>query len=173
MSLGGAYFTDRSQEIGMAEVILPPNSELIGETVIGLRRGVVAHERTFLNEPLKLGDTLLLIDPWNDIERLRSDSWDLVIIKLPAELDEVLPVPGKAPQALLCLGLVVALMVSGLIPNVQAALIGCLLMGLSAALTLEVPTVRSTGKPSCSSSACCHFRSRCRGPVGSISLPMP
>jgi di/tricarboxylate transporter len=38
-------------------------------------------------------------------------------------------VPDKAPHALVCLALVVALMVSGLIPNVQAALIGCLLMG--------------------------------------------
>ena len=54
---------------------------------------------------------------------------DLVIINLPAELDEVLPGAGKAPQALFCLALVVGLMVSGLIPNVQAALIGCLLMG--------------------------------------------
>jgi di/tricarboxylate transporter len=143
MPLSGAYFTDRSQEIGMAEVILPPNSELIGKTLvgtkfyarfgltaIGLRRGVIAHQRGFLNEALKLGDTLLLIGSWKDIERLRSDGKDLVIIKLPAELDEVLPAPGKAPQALASLALVVGLMVSDLIPNVQAALIGCLLMGL-------------------------------------------
>jgi len=48
---------------------------------------------------------------------------------LPAEFDTVLPAPAKAAQALVCLGLVVGLMVSGVIPNVQAALIGCLLMG--------------------------------------------
>ena len=90
----------------------------------------------FLNEELKLGDTLLLIGPWKDIKRLRSDERDLVIIKLPTELDEVLPVPGKAPQALGCLALVVGLMVSGLIPNVQAALIGCLLMGLFGCIDL-------------------------------------
>jgi di/tricarboxylate transporter len=41
----------------------------------------------------------------------------------------VLPVAGKAPQAIFCLLLVMGLMVSGLVPNVQAALIGCLLMG--------------------------------------------
>ena len=52
-----------------------------------------------------------------------------MVINLPAELDEVLPAPGKAPQALFCLALVVGLMVSGVVPNVQAALIGCLLMG--------------------------------------------
>lgn len=147
--LSGAYFTDRSQEIGMAEVIVPPNSDLIGKTVVrdkfrtqfgltvvGLRRGVVAYERTILNETLKLGDTLLLIGPWKNIERLRSDGRDLVIIRLPAEVDEVLPVPGKALEALASLALVVALMVSGLVPNVQAALIGCLLMGLLGCIDL-------------------------------------
>jgi di/tricarboxylate transporter len=140
--LSGAYFSDRSQEIGMAEVILPANSELVGKTVvgaafrarygltvIGLRRGAVAHEHGLRNEVLKVGDTLLLIGPWKNIERLQSDAGDLVIISLPAELEEVLPVPGKAPHALACLALVVGLMVSGLVPNVQAALIGCLLMG--------------------------------------------
>ena len=142
MPLSGAYFADRSQEIGMAEVIVPPTSDLIGQTlveaefrtrfeltVVGLRRGIVAHQGSLLDEALKTGDTLLLIGPWKDIERLKSDGHDLAIIKLPVELDEVLPAPGKAPQALACLALVVGLMVSGLIPNVQAALIGCLLMG--------------------------------------------
>jgi di/tricarboxylate transporter len=142
MPLSGAYFADRSQEIGMVEVIVPPTSDLIGQTlveaefrtrfgltVVGRRRGIAAHQGSLLDEALKTGDTLLLIGPWKDIERLKSDGHDLAIIKLPAELDEVLPAPGKAPQALACLALVVGLMVSGLIPNVQAALIGCLLMG--------------------------------------------
>jgi di/tricarboxylate transporter len=100
-----------------------------GLTVIGLRRGVVAYDRNLLKEALAVGDTLLLIGPWRDIKQLRSDNSDLAIIKLPAELDEMLQVPGKAPHALACLALVVGLMVSGLVPNVQAALIGCLLMG--------------------------------------------
>jgi len=72
---------------------------------------------------------LLMTGPWKHIETLRSDSSDLVIARLPIELDAVLPAPSKAVQALACLGLVVGLMVSGVIPNVQAALIGCLLMG--------------------------------------------
>lgn len=126
----------------MAEVLLLPTSDLVGKsvletrfrtrfglTVVGLRHGLVAREGSLLNEALAVGDTLLLIGPWKDIKKLRSDSRDLVIIKLPAELDEVLQVPGKAPHALACLALVVGLMVSGLVPNVQAALIGCLLMG--------------------------------------------
>jgi di/tricarboxylate transporter len=142
MPLSGAYFTDRSQDIGMAEVIVPPTSELVdktvvetkvrsrfGLTVVGLRRGDHAHEGDLRNERLLVGDMLLMTGPWKHIETLRSDSSDLVIAQLPIELDAVLPAPSKAVQALACLGLVVGLMVSGVIPNVQAALIGCLLMG--------------------------------------------
>jgi di/tricarboxylate transporter len=149
VQLSGAYFTDRSQEIGMAEVILPATSELVGKTVvgagfrtrygltvIGLRRGTLAHGRGLLNEELRVGDTLLLIGPWKAIENLRSDGRDLIILNMPAELGEVLPVPAKAPQALFCLALVVGLMISGLVPNVQAALLGCLLMGLLGCFTL-------------------------------------
>jgi di/tricarboxylate transporter len=149
MPLSGAYFADRSQELGMAEVILPATSELVGKTVIGagfrarygvtvigLRRGGVAHKRGLLNEALNVGDTLLVIGPWKRIEHLQSSGRELVVISLPAEVDEVLPVPGKALHALVCLALVVGLMVSGLIPNVQAALIGCLLMGLLGCINL-------------------------------------
>ena len=71
------------------------------------------------------------------IEQLQSDGKDLVVINLPAELDEVLPVAGKALQAVVCLLLVVGLMVSGIVPNVQAALIGCLLMGLLGCVDLN------------------------------------
>jgi di/tricarboxylate transporter len=150
MPLTGAYFTDRSQEIGMAEVIVPANSDLIGETVvgarfrtrhgltvIGLRRGVVPHARGLLNEELKVGDTLLLVGPWKTIRELQTGGKNLVILNLPAEIEEVLPVAGKAPHALLCLALVVVLMVSGLVPNVLAALIGCLLLGALRVIDLE------------------------------------
>jgi di/tricarboxylate transporter len=149
MPLSGAYFADRSQEIGMAEVILPANSDLVGKTVvgaefrtryrltvIGLRRGAVAHARGLLSEVLKVGDTLLVIGPWKAIRQLQTGGGDMVILNLPAELEEVLPAPAKAPHALFCLALVVGLMISGLVPNVQAALIGCLLMGVLGCVNL-------------------------------------
>jgi di/tricarboxylate transporter len=142
LPLGGTYFTDRSQEIGMVEAIVPASSELIGQTVaaarirdrygltvIGLKHGTQAHAGNLRHEELSLGDTLLLIGPWRAIENARTSGRNLVPLDLPAEHADVLPVAGKAPQALACLALVVGLMVSGLVPNVQAALIGCLLMG--------------------------------------------
>ena len=150
LPLTGEYFSDRSQEIGMVEVMVAADSSLVGKTVleaevrsriglnvIGLRHGSVAVEHDLLRVPLRIGDTLLLIGPWKKIERLRSDNDDLLILNLPAELDEVLPAPGKAPQALLCLLLMVGLMVSGVVPNVQAALISCLLMGALGCIDLD------------------------------------
>jgi di/tricarboxylate transporter len=143
LSETGNYLVDLSQEIGAVEVILPAESRLIGQTVreagirseygltvIGLRHGskVVAHG--LLEERLKIGDTLLLVGFWSDIRNLQSHSDDIVVLNLPAELQDVLPAARRAPHALAVLGLVVALMISGLVPNVQAALIGCLLMGL-------------------------------------------
>jgi di/tricarboxylate transporter len=143
LDAGSGYFTDLSHAIGMAEVILPAESRLIGQTVrsaqlrdasgltaIGIRHGGKVVEGNFLDETLKVGDTLLLIGLWNDIANLQSGNPDMVVLNMPAELDELAPAASQAPHALAILGLVVALMVGGVVPNVQAALIGCLLMGL-------------------------------------------
>ncbi len=142
LSETGNYFIDRSQEIGMVEVIVPPESKLVGQTVrqanvpldynlsvIGLRHGSRVVAADLLEERIKVGDTLLLVGFWPDIRTLQSDPNDVVVLNMPAELEEVLPAARRAPQALAVLALVVVLMVSGLLPNVQAALIGCLLMG--------------------------------------------
>ncbi len=136
------FFNDRSQEFGMAEVFVPADSKLIGTTiaeaklrsragltVIGLRRGRKAWEHGILNEKLRIGDTLLVVAPWKQIERVQLDDAGVVVLRLPSEVDERLPIPGKAPQAIFTLAIVVAVMISGLIPNVHVALLGCLLMG--------------------------------------------
>jgi di/tricarboxylate transporter len=143
------YFTGRSQQIGMVEAFIPADSKLIGQTLlqarlrseygltaIGLRRG----RRTMpdlLNETLRVGDTLLLFGFWSEIRGLGDDTRDLVPLDLPAEFDEVLPAPGRTIQAVGCLGITVALMVTGAVPNVHAALIGCLLMGLFGCIDLN------------------------------------
>ncbi len=142
LPLTGEYFTDLSQEVGMAEVMLGANSDLIGKTtlesqvrtrhnvtVIGLRRGKSAVEGDILLEKLQVGDTLLVVGAWKQIRNLQSDASNLVVLNLPAEMDEVLPAASKAPHAVACLLLMVGLMISGIVPNVQAALIAGLLMG--------------------------------------------
>jgi di/tricarboxylate transporter len=150
LPLTGSYFADRSQDIGMSEVMLPANSALAGKsvletefrtrhglTVVGLRRGQVVFGQGLRTETLKVGDILLVVGFWRDIERLRAEPADLVVLNLPAERGDVLPAARRAPEALVCLALVVGLMVTGVMPNVQAALIGCLLMGLLGCIDLN------------------------------------
>jgi di/tricarboxylate transporter len=137
-----AYFIDQSQELGMAEVSLPPGSQLIGKSilelafrtrydlnVVGLRRDQLAIDEQLVEEKLRLGDTLLVVGPWKAVRQLQAKPRDFLVLSLPAEVDQVAPARTKAPLALLSLAVMVALMVSGLVPNVLAALIGCLLMG--------------------------------------------
>ena len=129
LPLSGAYFADRAQEIGMAEVVLPPTSSLVGQTVVaaefrtrfrltvvGMRRGVVA-QAVDADKPLKVGDTLLLVGRWKDIRGFSPTARDLAVIRLPAEVGDAPAAPGRAAQALSAWRLVVGLMVSGVVPT--------------------------------------------------------
>lgn len=149
LPLTGEFFSDRSQEIGMAEVMVADDASLLGKTVIeatfftrlglrviGMKRGRKALD-SVQNERLAIGDTLLVVGPWKHIERLEPDDAGVLVLRLPVEINDVLPVPRGAWQAVACLLLVVGLMISGVIPNVQAALIGCLLMGLFGCVDLN------------------------------------
>ncbi len=132
-----------SQEIGLVEVLIPPESALVGQnlaavrargelnlTILGLRHGRAVVREGLLEERLKPGDTLLLTGFWSDIRRLETGVADLVVLNLPAEYREVLPAANLAPQAVAVLALTVGMMVSGVVANAHAVLIGCLLMGL-------------------------------------------
>jgi len=150
LPLRGSYFTDHSREVGMAEVMLPPDSALIGKSVlkltfrrkyhlnvIGLRRGQQAMDGELREEKLRSGDTLLVIGPWKDIRQLQTQIHDFLVLSLPAEVDQVVPALSQAPYALLSLILMVVLMVTGIVPNVIAALIGALLMGLFRCIDMD------------------------------------
>lgn len=143
LPLSGRYFNDRSQEIGMAELMVPANSRLIGRTVvelafrsqydlnvIGLKHATEPVSGSLLDRKLALGDTLLVVGPWRAIEKLMPDRRDLLVLNVPVEHDEVLPAPSRAPLAIATLALVVVMMATGVVANVLAALIGCLLLGL-------------------------------------------
>lgn len=143
LPLAGEYFSDHTQEIGMAEAMIPATSPLVGKTlakaqfrskydlvVIGVKRGSYPQEGDIPNLPLKTGDTLLLTGPWRAIRKLAGAHNDLIMLHLPAEADDVIPAASRAPFAIATLALMVILMVWGIVPNVQAALICCLLMGL-------------------------------------------
>lgn len=143
-------FTDASQAVGMAELMVPAASVLVGKSavtagfrtrhqlsVIGLKRGTKAVAGDVQHEPLQIGDTLLVAGPWKAINRLQSNPAEIVVLHVPVERDEVVPLPAQAPVTVAVLGLVIGLMVFGVVPNVVAGLIGCFLLGLFRCVDLD------------------------------------
>jgi di/tricarboxylate transporter len=150
LPLVGAYFSDHSQEIGMVEVMIPPDSTFIGKTVleakirtqygltvVGMRRAGVFYDQRLLEEKIQFGDTLLLVGRWKQIRRLQSGGRDVIVLDVPVEIDDIAPARARAPHALFSLAVMITLMVTGIVPNVLAALIGCLLMGLTRCIDLD------------------------------------
>ena len=142
VAMKSSYFSDHHRSLGVAEVMLPPDSLLAGKTiqelgfrskrklnVIGLRRNQQALEGLLVDEKLKAGDTLLVAGNWQHIRQLQGHNRDFLVLSLPAEVDDVAPALSQAPHALFSLAVMVILMVSGMVPNVIAVFIGCLLMG--------------------------------------------
>ncbi|WP_312978272.1 SLC13 family permease [Atlantibacter sp.] len=142
MILRGEYFSDQALDVGMAEVSLIPDSEIVGKTVreigfrtryglnvVGLRRNGDALEESIVNEPLELGDILLVVGDWKLIAQLSQKKRDFLVLNLPVEEGDASPAHSQAPHAIFCLALMVALMLTDEIPNPIAAIIACLLMG--------------------------------------------
>lgn len=141
--LRGEYFSEQAKEVGMAEVAILPESSLCGKTlneidfrgkyfltVIGIWRNhaPLASDNLFA-EKLEISDTLLVCGDWGSIRKLQAKTSDFVVLDFPADIDDVAPASSQAIPALINLAIMIILMVSGLVPNVVAALIACLLMG--------------------------------------------
>jgi di/tricarboxylate transporter len=150
LSFAGTYFTHHSQDFGMAEILLPPGSELVGKTiieasfrsryettVIGMRRKLDAVTECLVDEKLEPGDCLLVVGPWKVIKTLGADRQDYVVLNLPAELSEYTAFAKKAPHAVACVLLMMVLMISGVVPNVIAAFLTCLAMGALGCISIE------------------------------------
>ena len=150
LALEGGNFGGYANDIGMAEMMVAANSPLAGVSanrarlqdrhdlaVVGLKHGRTAEVRDLADEALEVGDTLLVAGPWPAIRALGSGPDGLILLNLASDAEEVAPAAARWPFALGCLLLTIGLMVSGVVANVHAALIGCLLMGLTGCVDLR------------------------------------
>ncbi len=148
------------KELGLVEVMLPPDSELIGQTlrqaafrsryglsVLGIRRRRQLLPGNLIEEKLAFGDVLLVAGSWKNISRIQGDHKRFLVLNLPAEFAEVAPTHRRAPFALLVLLAMVIMMTFGLVPNTMATLLAALAMGLFRCLRLE-DAYRSINWPS-------------------------
>ncbi|WP_301099138.1 SLC13 family permease [Otariodibacter sp.] len=142
IEIKGEYFSDHVKSIGMAEISLLPETESIGKTlaelefrsrygtsVIGIKRDGEIIQDDFINTPLKFGDILLIIGIWKDIISMNKANRDFFLLNTPEESKQASPALSQAPHAIFSVLIMVVLMITGIVPNVVAALIGCLMLG--------------------------------------------
>ena len=135
-----------SQEIGMAEVILTPRSSYNGRSiaegviakafgvqVLGIRRGERSLE---VHDTLRFGDALLVRGTWEAIGRMADERRNFVVVGQPDEMaTQVTEFNARSWLAVGILGAMVALMVSGIVPVVIAAMLAAGAMLLTGCLT--------------------------------------
>lgn len=142
VELKGDYFSEHAKSVGMAELALMPESNSVGKSVselkfrstyglsvVGIKRDNQILQENLISTPLRFGDILLVMGVWEQILTLNAQQRDFFLLNTPDEGKNAVPASSQAPHALLSVGIMVALMISGIVPNVMAALIACLLMG--------------------------------------------
>jgi len=138
-----------SDEVGVAEAILPPRSSLVGKTiqqlrfgteygltVLGLRRAGVGSLRDLKITPLQFGDILLVQGPWRNILALRERPVDFVVTGQP-EAAGVASRPEKAPLVIAILAGMLAILIAGLLPLPVASWLAALAIVLSGCMTMD------------------------------------
>lgn len=133
-------------DIGMAELVLMPNSRIngirlkdsgIGEqyniNVVGIRRHGDYMLKNLSDQKLLAGDVLLVQGLWSNIDKLDMDESDWVVLGRPIEQASKVTLNYKAPVAALIMLLMVCMMVFDFIPvePVTAVIVAGLLMVLT------------------------------------------
>ncbi len=138
-----------TNEVGVAEVLLPPRSSLVGKTIVETRFGsvyqltVLGIQRASVDEPLplkttklKFGDILLVQGPWKNIQELRAHPRDFVVMGQP---EQMVPAQAwkRAPLALAILVGMLVVLVTNLLPVAVAAMLAGLLMILTGCVSID------------------------------------
>lgn len=130
-----------SKNIGVAEVLLTPQSRLIGSTVskigfrekfnlniLGINRKGDYLLQNMANQKLRFGDAILVQGAWDEIDLLSKETQDVVVVGQPREHAGIAAATGKAWIAGIIMVLVVSLMMFEVFDAVISVLIGAVLM---------------------------------------------
>lgn len=108
-----------------------------GLNVVGIYREGKTIDDKLIDQPMRLGDILLIVGDWKLIRLLSTDRRNFIVLNLAAEVEAVAPATSQAPHAIFCLVLMVTMMAIDEIPNFIAVLIACLLMGKFRCIDME------------------------------------
>ncbi|MGE7912349.1 SLC13 family permease [Lysinibacillus xylanilyticus] len=136
-----------SKHLGIAEVLLTPNSSFINETVstlgfrekynlniIGINRRGGYKLQDMVMHKLKFGDAILVQGSWDEILLLARETQDVVVVGQPKEHASVAAATGKAGIAGVIMLLMIVLMAFEIFPAVISVMIGAVLMILTGCL---------------------------------------
>ena len=138
-----------THEVGLAEVLLPMRSSLVGKTlaqlyfgsvyqltVLGIKRPGASNGLDLKQTSLSFGDTLLVQGLWQNIAALKKKRRDFVVMGEPEAMMGA-PARRKAPLALLILLGMLVLLITDAVPVATAGLLAALLMVLSGCLRID------------------------------------
>ena len=136
-----------SRRVGVAEVVVPPRSELVGETVFpGMvtESGdlvVLAVQRREQDRPgettLEVGDTLLLRGAWGALATHLDDP-DVLVVDRPEDVRRQAVTLGMgAKRTLVILAGMIVLLASGLTPPAVAGLLAACAIVVTGVLTID------------------------------------
>ena len=138
-----------SREVGVAEVLLPPRSDLVGKTlaqtkfgsryhltVLGINRPGLSEKLDLKNTGLQFGDTLLVQGAWTDILALKQQRRDFIVMGQPESMIGA-PNQDKARLAMIVLLAMLAMMITNLLPVATASMLAALTMVLAGCLTMD------------------------------------
>jgi di/tricarboxylate transporter len=130
-----------ARELGMADLIVAPDSKLIGRkisgagfrtnhslSVVGLIRKGEALHGNFGNIELKFGDQLLVVGDWENISKLQAARESFLLLAFPEEIKNYLPRRKLAPVALGILAVMLALIIFRVVPSVTAVVLAATAM---------------------------------------------
>ncbi len=128
-------------QIGIAEVILMPNSKLVNckikdsgfrakynINILGIQRNKDYILKNLAQETLQSGDTLLVQGTWENIGRLTQEFDEWVVVGQPLEEASKVTLDHKAPLAALIMILMILSMAFNIVAPVTAVLLAAVLM---------------------------------------------
>ena len=145
-------FEDHAQEliskkIGVAEVLLTPQSRVIGDSVskigfrekynlniLGINRKGAYLLQNMAEQKLRFGDAILVQGAWDEIDLLSRETQDFVVVGQPREHAGLAAATGKAPIAGAIMLFIVGLMVFEVFDAVISVMIGAVLMMITGCL---------------------------------------
>lgn len=135
------HFKEQTKSIGLVEATISPTGDFVGKTIKEIKLRTALHlnliaikrkddiiKENVCEEKLQVGDLLLLFGSWKNINKIRQENNDLLILKYPEDVKNFISSPEKLIPTIFSIGFMIFLMVTNIVPNIIAALITILIL---------------------------------------------